>query len=442
MNEATRSFILAHRTEDVRQLALQGSRHAEVDLHEALVQIAGWQQARTKLPQWAATEGLLYPPHLSMEQCSSQYTALYKIGIIQRLRRLEELASAPPAGAAVFGPEDAEDTATAAEDRVEPRGSLTDLTGGLGIDCAYLARCFCHTTYVERQKLLCQLAEHNFPLLGLKSFTICCGDGVEYLQAMEPVEWIYLDPARRNASGGKVVAIGDCEPNVVQLENLLLQKAHHVLVKLSPMLDLTLALQEMQHVEAAYVVATDGECKELLLQLGHHPASCPEEVPITCAHLRKEDRAKTPIFSIASVEELTFSKSEEQQAPMLLANEPMNYLYEPHAALLKAGAFNILTQRYPVKKLHPNSHLYTSAEPLPQFPGRRFQIMGWSGFGKQELKLLLNGLKQANLTVRNFPLATEALRKKLKLSDGGAITLFATTIASEKHILIKVEPLN
>lgn len=432
MNEATRSFILAHRTEDVRQLALQGSRHAEVDLHEALVQIAGWQQARTKLPQWAATEGLLYPPHLSMEQCSSQYTALYKIDIIQRMRRLEELASAPPADVAVYRPADAGDATTAADDSVEPRGSLTDLTGGLGIDCSYLSRCFVHTTYVERQELLCRLAAHNFPLLGLHSFSICCGDGVEYLRTMEPVEWIYLDPARRNASGGKVVAIDDCEPNVVQLETLLLQKARRVLVKLSPMLDLTLALQELQSVEAAYVVAADGECKELLLQLGHHPASSPEEVPITCVHLRKGH----------SAQELTFCKTEEQQAPLQLADELMSYLYEPHAALLKAGAFNLLTQRYPVKKLHPNSHLYTSAEPLPQFPGRRFHIKDWSGFGKQELKLLTNGLKQANLTVRNFPLATETLRKKLKLSEGGTITLFATTLSGDKRVLIKTEPLS
>ena len=443
LNEATRRFILAHRTEDVRQLALQGARLPEVDLHEALVQIAGWQQARLKLPQWAATQGLRYPPHLPMEQCSSQLTALYKRGIIARTRRLEELASAPPADVPLHLPEGDPQAVRAEDDAPQAWGTLTDLTGGLGIDCAYLARCFRHTTYVERQEQLCRLAEHNFPLLGLKEVDICCGDGVKHLQEMEPVDWIYLDPARRSASGGKVVAIGDGEPNVAQLEPLLMQKAHHVLVKLSPMLDLTLALQELKHVEAAYIVAADGECKELLLLLGHRPASRPEVVPITCVHLRSSKSANQLNLSHrTTADELTFSKAEEQQAPPQLADVPQDYLYEPHAALLKAGAFNLLTQLYPVKKLHPNSHLYTSAEPLLTFPGRRFHITGWSGFGKKELKQLTNGLKQANLTVRNFPLTPDALRRKLKLTDGGQVTLFATTLQGEKHILIKTEPLS
>lgn len=429
LNDATRRFILAHRTENVRELALRGCRDAEVDLREALVQIAGWQQARTKLPRWAATEGLLYPPHLSMEQCSSELTALYKKGIILRQRRSEEAQQPPSAGVAVC----IKASSGAASDAPCKQGALTDLTGGLGIDFSTLAPLFARATYVERQELLCGLAEHNFPLLGLKDCRICRADGVEYLQAMEEtVDWIYLDPARRNQQGGKVVAIADCEPNAVQLEPLLLQKSRHVMLKLSPMLDLTRALQELHSIEAAYVVAVDGECKELLLILGPQPPRRKEELPITCVNLRSVDKA----------EELTFSKAEEQQAPLQLAQEPMAYLYEPHAALLKAGAFCLLTQRYPVKKLHPNSHLYTSAEPLPHFPGRRFRITGWSTLGKRELKPLLADLKSANLTVRNFPLTTDALRRKLKLADGGPTTLFATTLQGEKHILIKAQPLS
>ena len=429
LNDATRRFILAHRTENVRELALRGCRDAEVDLREALVQIAGWQQARTKLPRWAATEGLLYPPHLSMEQCSSELTALYKKGIILRQRRSEEAQQPPSAGVAVC----MKASSGAASDAPCKQGALTDLTGGLGIDFSTLAPLFARATYVERQELLCHLAGHNFPLLGLQDCRICRADGVEYLQAMEEaVDWIYLDPARRNQQGGKVVAIADCEPNAAQLESLLLQKSRHVMLKLSPMLDLTRALQELHSVEAAYVVAVDGECKELLLILGPQPPRRKEELPITCVNLRSVDKA----------EELTFSKAEEQQAPLQLAQEPMAYLYEPHAALLKAGAFCLLTQRYPVKKLHPNSHLYTSAEPLPHFPGRRFRITGWSTLGKRELKPLLADLKSANLTVRNFPLTTDALRRKLKLADGGPTTLFATTLQGEKHILIKAQPLS
>ena len=429
LNGATRRFIHAHRTENVRELALRGCRDAEVDLREALVQIAGWQQARTKLPRWAATEGLLYPPHLSMEQCSSELTALYKKGIILRQRRSEEAQQPPSAGVAVC----MKASSGAASDAPCKQGALTDLTGGLGIDFSTLAPLFARATYVERQELLCHLAGHNFPLLGLQDCRICRADGVEYLQAMEEaVDWIYLDPARRNQQGGKVVAIADCEPNAAQLESLLLQKSRHVMLKLSPMLDLTRALQELHSVEAAYVVAVDGECKELLLILGPQPPRRKEELPITCVNLRNGDKA----------ESLTFTKAEEQQAPLQLAQEPMAYLYEPHAALLKAGAFCLLTQRYPVKKLHPNSHLYTSAEPLPHFPGRRFRITGWSTLGKRELKPLLADLKSANLTVRNFPLTTDALRRKLKLADGGPTTLFATTLQGEKHILIKAEPLS
>ena len=409
LNEATLAFIRQHRTEDVRQLALRGCRQAEVDVREALVQIAGWQQARTKLPDWAATEGVLYPPHLSMEQCSSQLTATYKQTIIQRTRQLED--SQPLAGVVVS------------------QSTFADLTGGLGIDCSYLSHCFAKTTYVERQELLCQLAKHNFPLFGMKHFTICHQDGVEYLQQMEAVDWIYLDPARRNAHGGKVVAISDCEPDVQVLEPLLLAKAPHVLVKLSPMLDLTWSLRDLHHVEAAYIIAADGECKELLLQLSRGQVPPADEIPITCTHLH----------SNSPTEEFTFTKREEQQAPLRVADEPQNYLYEPHAALLKAGAYNLLSQRYPVKKLHPNSHLYTSEVAIEDFPGRRFRIIGWSGMGKKELKALTTDLKSANLTVRNFPISTEALRKKLKLTEGGPITLYATTKRDGEHILIKGE---
>lgn len=445
LNDATRRFILLHRTENVRELALRGCRDGEVELREALVQIAGWQQARTKLPRWAATEGLLYPPHLSLEQCSSELTALYKRTIIARKGSADDRDDSCRGGitsalstvvSEPVGRQDLGDASVASR-----QGSLTDLTGGLGIDFSTLAPLFASATYVELQELLCGLAEHNFPLLGLKDCRICLADGVEHLRAMEEtVDWIYLDPARRNPQGGKVIAIADCEPNAAQLEPLLLQKSRHVMLKLSPMLDLSRALQELHSVEQAYVVAADGECKELLLLLGHQPPQRKEEVPITCVNLRSA--AKADEFTFCKADEFTFCKAEEQQAPLQLAQEPMAYLYEPHAALLKAGAYCLLTQRYPVKKLHPNSHLYTSAEPLPDFPGRRFRIIGWSTLGKKELKPLLADLKSANLTVRNFPLTTDALRRKLKLTDGGPTTLFATTLQGEKHILIKAEALS
>ena len=393
LTEETLQFIRLHRIDDVRSLALQAGRHPGVDMPAAVTQIAGWQAARTKIPTWAATDGILYPPHLSMEQCSSELTADYKAAIV-----------------AQAGGE---------------RYSLTDLTGGFGIDFSALAAKFERADYVERQEVLCELARHNFPLLGLKHATVHQADATEYLQGMEPVSWLFLDPARRDGHGGKTVAIADCEPDVARLEPLLLTKAGRVLLKLSPMLDLAQALHTLKHVTQAHVVAVGGECKELLLVLAADAALQPDEVPICCVNLP------------AAANVFTFSRQNEQNAPCIYANAPRAYLYEPHAALLKAGAFRSLTTRYKVEKLHPNSHLYTSDTQVEGFPGRTFRIDGWSGFGKREVKELLKGEKKANLTVRNFPASVAELRKRLKLSEGGNIYLFATTLADGQKVLIR-----
>lgn len=393
LTEETLQFIRLHRTDDVRSLALQAGRHPSVDIPAAVTQIAGWQAARTKIPTWAATDGILYPPHLSMEQCSSELTADYKAAIV-----------------AQAGGE---------------RHSLTDLTGGFGIDFSALAAEFERADYVERQEVLCELARHNFPLLGLKHATVHQADATEYLQGMEPVSWLFLDPARRDGHGGKTVAIADCEPDAALLEPLLLAKAGRVLLKLSPMLDLSQALHTLKHVVQAHVVAVGDECKELLLVLAADAALQPDEVPICCVNLP----AAANIF--------TFSRQEEQNAPCIYADAPRAYLYEPHAALLKAGAFRSLAYIYKVEKLHPNSHLYTSDTPVEGFPGRTFRIDGWGGFGKREVKELLEGEKKANLTVRNFPASVAELRKRLKLSEGGNIYLFATTLADGQKVLIR-----
>lgn len=393
LTEETLQFIRLHRIDDVRSLALQAGRHPGVNMPAAVTQIAGWQAARTKIPTWAATDGILYPPHLSMEQCSSELTADYKAAIV-----------------AQAGGE---------------RHSLTDLTGGFGIDFSALAAKFERADYVERQEVLCELARHNFPLLGLKHATVHQADATEYLQGMEPVSWLFLDPARRDGHGGKTVAIADCEPDVARLEPLLLAKAGRILLKLSPMLDLAQALHTLKHVTQAHVVAVGGECKELLLVLAADAALQPNEVPICCVNLP------------AAANVFTFSRQNEQNAPCIYANAPRAYLYEPHAALLKAGAFRSLTTRYKVEKLHPNSHLYTSDTQVEGFPGRTFHIDGWSGFGKREVKELLKGEKKANLTVRNFPVSVAELRKRLKMSEGGSIYLFATTLADGQKVLIR-----
>lgn len=389
----TLDFIRRHCADDVRTLALQAGRYPAVDMPWAVTQIAGWQVARTKVPLWATCEGIEYPVHLSLEQCSSEITARYKAALIEA------------SGA--------------------PHETLADLTGGFGIDCAFLSACFSRATYVERQEPLCLTARHNFPLLGLNHIDVHCADGVDYLHRMSPVDWLFLDPARRDGHGGKTVAIADCEPDVALLESLLLEKAPRVLVKLSPMLDLSQALHTLHRVSEAHIVSVAGECKELLLVLARDAALTAEEVPVRCVNLP----AALPPF--------TFTRRQEQESPCPLAHEPRGYLYEPNASLLKAGAFRSVAHAYQVEKLHPNSHLYTSDEALPHFPGRMFRVDGWCGFGKKEVKSLLAGVAKANLTVRNFPASVAELRKRLKLSEGGEVYLFATTLADGQKVLVR-----
>ncbi len=393
MNEDTLRFIREHRTEDVRTLALRSQAHTHVDMPTALTQIAGWQQAREKIPSWAATEGIVYPPHLSLEQCSSEVTARYKTEIVRQ-------------------------TST---------GTLTDLTGGFGVDCSFLATCFRQATYVERQEVLCEAARCNFPLLGLPHITVRQADGVEYLKAMNPTDWIFIDPARRDGHGGKTVAIADCEPDVSALESLLLEKASQVLIKLSPMLDLTLALHTLRHVKEAHIVSVNNDCKELLLVLRRGTSIAPDEVPVHCINLLPQK---------ATQQQLTFCKAHEKEGTMHFTDAVKNYLYEPNVSILKGGAFSTLCQKFPVEKLHPNSHLYTSDQHLPDFPGRRFAVTGYCSLNKKEVKLLLGGITQANLTIRNFPASVAELRKRLKLSEGGDKYLFATTLHNEQKVLI------
>ena len=279
---------------------------------------------------------------------------------------------------------------------------------------------------MERQQTLCEIARHNFPALGLNHISVCHEDSIHHLQEMKPVDWIFIDPARRDGHGGKTIAISECEPDVSALEDLLLEKASHVLVKLSPMLDLTLALHDLKHVQAAHVVSVNNECKELLLVLGHEINLSSEEIPIHCANLTASQKAQN----------LLFTRQQEKEHPCPYTSALKAYLYEPNASILKAGAFRSVSSIYNVEKLHPNSHLYTSDAYIPDFPGRKFRITGSSSLNKKGLKELIGTEKKANLTVRNFPTSVAELRKRLKLADGGDIYLFATTLADEKKLLI------
>lgn len=447
MNDETREFVAMHRNEDVRELALKAKRVEGLDLPLALDQIAGWQIASKKLPQWASCEGIVYPPHISMEQCSSQFTAQYKSEIAQtllapaatvRARVSDSAESVMQTAKSAFqlsdSPEsDTQETKTGVRvsdssesDTLVARSSMVDLTGGFGVDFSYLARGFSQATYVERQRHLCDLAEHNMAALGLDQARIVCGDGVEYLRQMGPVDFIYLDPARRDEHGSRTYAIEDCTPNVLELRDLLLAKSQYTLVKLSPMLDWRKAVADFDGaVREVHIVATGNECKELLLVLGQQVHEEPSAPRVFCVN----DNQRIDYDSAAYTQGLRIGGKPLPEAK--------NYLYEPNASIMKAGCFDLVEERFGVTQVGPSSHLFVSATPVADFPGRGFAIEAIGGMNKKDIKRLLNGTKQANIAVRNFPLTAPQLRKKLKLADGGPVYLFGTTMQGCDHVLLR-----
>jgi len=387
MNQAILDFIREHAEADVRQLALQGTKNPEVDLAFALDQIAGRQKAKTKLPSWAAIDGIVYPPHLSMEQCSSEQTAQYKASI---------------AG----------------------KGALmVDLTAGFGVDMAFISPNFQRAIHVERQPQLCAISSENFKLLGLNHIEVICADGVDYLHQLDHADLIYIDPARRDDHGGRTYGIADCTPNVLELRDELLQKADRIMMKLSPMLDWRKAVEDLGNVSEVHIVSVDNECKELLLILSK------EEKPLKlfCVNNNQVfDGVTGGRFFCDTARDVT-----KEPSPCYTPH----FLFEPNTSIMKAGCFTLLEQRFGVAQLDKNSHLFVSDIDICDFPGRRFFIEKTTSMNKRELKAALADIDRANITVRNFPMSVAELRKRLKLKDGGDLYLFATTIASHQHQL-------
>lgn len=435
MNQATQDFIRQYQDDDVRQLAFLGSKYPEVDMPFALDQIRGRKMARVKLPRWASLEGIIYPPHISMEQCSSESTALYKAELAARLLGLPASSSG---------------TEMKAENEIE----FVDLTGGFGVDFSYIAaRLGVKSMYVERQAHLCEAAKENFGRLGLKNAIVKNGDGIEVLHSFHPkkkdaasdddslgitydqprsllktnlgLKIIFIDPARRDDAGNKVVSLKDCTPDVTVLQEEMLSKADYVIIKLSPMLDWHRAISELSHVREVHIISVNNECKELLLVLSARNMG--ENLRIYCIN-----DAQSFVC-----DELDMESSSVKIAPSIL--EEMQYLYEPNASLMKAGCFGVLSERYDARMLSKNSHLFVSREPIAVFPGRSFRIIAVSSFNKKELKRHLSGITKANIATRNFPLSVAELRKRLKLKDGGETYIFATTLSDESHVLMITE---
>lgn len=470
MNQATIDFIRQHQDEDVRQLAFLGSKNSDVDMPFALDQIRGRQMARTKLPRWAGLDGIIYPPHISMEQCSSEVTAMYKAELAARLLN-SEICEFATKGTVVPKFTKNDDTLGKQENV-----SFLDMTGGFGVDFSYIAaQLGVNSMYVERQAHLCEAAKENFERLGLKNAIVKNGDGVEVLHGFStcdadsqiskemPLRLIFIDPARRDDAGNKVVSLQDCTPDVTLLQDEMLEKSDFVIIKLSPMLDWHRAVSELKCVREVHIVSTGNECKELLLVLsssfGKKTKSSTEadedkasETDDETSHLKiycindnqvmSYDETDKSVVSIASGIEcgivgLEKCSSEENDLPQ--DNCKPLYLYEPNASLMKAGCFGVISSRYGVKMLAKNSHLFVSEDPVADFPGRSFRIKAVSSFNKKDLKRQLSGITKANIATRNFPLSVTKLRKRLKLKDGGDTYIFATTLSDESHVLFICE---
>lgn len=492
MNQATLDFIRQHQDDDVRQLAFLGSKYPEVDMPFALDQIRGRKMARVKLPRWASIDGIIYPPHISMEQCSSEQTALYKAELAARLLGLSSLSSENReekekesenasnlhlseicefAGKGAVDSEFAKNEATCKKQQIlteseenvneikeEPHEGdfseetgFVDLTGGFGVDFSYIAsRLGVNSMYVERQAHLCEAAKENFGRLGLKNAIVKNGDGIEVLHSFASekeaaasdslgitedqsqsllktnlgLKLIFIDPARRDDAGNKVVSLKDCTPDVTLLQEEMLSKADYVIIKLSPMLDWHRAVSELNCVQEVHIISVNNECKELLLVLSAR----------NMGNLR--------IYCVNDAQSFVCDESDMETSSVKIAPstfEEMQYLYEPNASLMKAGCFGVLSERYGARMLSKNSHLFVSREPIAAFPGRSFRIIAISSFNKKELKRHLSGITKANIATRNFPLSVAELRKRLKLKDGGETYIFATTLSDESHVLMITE---
>ena len=387
-----KAFVKAHLGDNVRTLALQAGRYPDMDMPWALQQIAGWQTAKEKLPTWAAIDAVEYPVHLSMEQCSSEQTAHYKARLAQRLLRDGQ--------------------------------QLLDLTGGLGVDCSFMARHFHSAIYVEQNETLCQLAQHNFAALGLAHIQVVHSTAEAFLStlASQDSTLIYLDPARRDAAGTRTYSIEDCTPNLLQMKAALLEAANVVMAKLSPMLDWHRAVEQLDEgsrcVAEVHIVATKNECKELILILKKDAA---EPLALYCINDEQEE-----IFHPAA------DATNSAAAPM---PQPAELLYVPNAAVMKSGCFAQLAQRYALAAAAEHSHLFFSNQIEKKFPGRVFRIERTSTMNKKELRAFLAGVERANIAVRNFPLTAQQLKSRLRLSDGGDQYIFATTLADGTHQL-------
>ncbi len=381
MNDATSKYIREHLNDDVRRMALC-TLPDNIDKPLVIRQISAYQQLRHKVPSWASDERLLFPAHLSVEQCSSETTALYKASLVKG-------------------------------------DTLADLTGGLGIDSYFLSSSFKKTHTVEQHPHLCDLARPNFDALKAK-IEVYNDTAESFLRHCGKYDCIFLDPARRDEYGRKMVSLHDCSPDVSTLLPTLFQKANTIMIKLSPMLDISAIIKELYDVAEIHMIAVKNECKELLVLLRH---GFNGKVKYCCTDLKDDNR-------------FVYHEGDEDEASCHVADNMGCYLYEPNSALMKSGAFKLIGQRYDLSMLHKNTRLYTSDVLHDSFPGRVFHVQSFSSFNKKVKKALLNDVTSASVIVRNFPMKADELRKMYRLAEDSERFVIATTIKGDKRIVI------
>ena len=384
LNKEVQNFINDNLKSDVTKLILKGSPFESVSIQEIAAQILAKNSCKKKLPTWFNSEKIYYPNKLNIEQTSSEITTNYKLDLVSG-------------------------------------DTLIDITGGFGVDAYFFSQKLKSVIHCEINKELSAIVSHNFKQLKVKNITIHHGDGIGFLEKYkDKFDWVYADPSRRNDAKGKVFLLEDCLPNIPENIDILFQKTDHILLKISPILDITSAINELQFVKEIHVVAVENEVKELLFLLEKN--------------YTKNIQVKTINITKTTTQKFDFNLDETSIATF---SEPKRYVYEPNAAILKSGAFLQVSEKFNIAKLHQNSHLYTTNE-LMDFPGRRFKIKHCISYDKKQLLKLIPS-KKANIATRNFPETVAQIRKKTGLKDGGNEYLFFTTDINNKHLVLICE---
>jgi precorrin-6B methylase 2 len=369
---------------DIIKLILKGSPFTNVSVQEIAEQIVSKRNCEKKLPSWFNTKNIYYPNKLNVEQSSSEITAQYKTEFVSG-------------------------------------NFLIDITGGFGVDTLYFSRKIDVVTHCEINSELSAIVTHNLRQFNSNNVTTHIGDGIEFLlNNKKKIDWIYADPSRRDSDQRKVFLLEDCSPNIPKHLDSLLEISNNILLKISPFLDITNAVEQLKNVNEIHIIAIENEVKEMMFLIKKNNV---QQIDI-----------HTINFSKTATQKFNFSFNEDVAATF---SEPRNYLYEPNSAILKSGGFNQVSKKYKIEKLHQHSHLYTS-DNLIEFPGRRFNILHCISFDKKQLKKLLPSNK-ANITTRNFPLTVSQIRKKTEIEEGGNVYLFFTTNIANKHIVLICE---